>query len=327
MTDAILEWYVPFFAAIYVIEDQEDILFLLKIVCVSAILIALGGIIEFRMERNIFLGMLPKSFLDDFLANNPTFARGLEAIYRNGIYRASSIFAVSNSFGEFEAIVVPIGLFFAAYGRTVYSKGLGCAAVVAAMAGIVVSGARCGYIAFLPTTALFAVIWAFRKARENKASLAPAFVMVAGGMGFLLTIAAILFLAPRARAGFRRRLCRLQHAEPFRSVASRLAAHLEQPRDRPRLFDGRRPSRLEWGRNRGQLPLVAADRMRRSRARVLCRICPSPDCLRSARDLGGPFREGRALRRWPVASSRISYAGSCSRCERTTCCSSCLSQP
>ncbi len=196
--DAILEWYVPFFAVICIINDYSDILRILKVVCLCAIFIAVGGMVEFHAQHNIFLGLLPKSMLDQFLAQNPAFARGLENLFRNGMYRASSIFAVSNSFGEFEMIILPIGLFFLLNGRSLSVRTLGLTTAVTAIVGLVCSGARAGYMAMIPSMAVFALIWGVRKARASPISLAPSFVAIAAGLGFVLVIAAILFV-PRVR--------------------------------------------------------------------------------------------------------------------------------
>ena len=51
LTDAILSWYVPFFAMIYIIDDSDDIIFILKFVCFCEIFNTAAGI----------LGILPSA--------------------------------------------------------------------------------------------------------------------------------------------------------------------------------------------------------------------------------------------------------------------------
>ena len=49
LTDAILSWYLPFFAMIYIVRDTDDIVFILKIICVCALFNTAAGIVEFRL--------------------------------------------------------------------------------------------------------------------------------------------------------------------------------------------------------------------------------------------------------------------------------------
>ena len=54
--------------------------------------------------------------LQQLIENNPNLAMLLPDDanhFRNGLYRAESAFVTPLSFGEFEIIVIPIGLFFA----------------------------------------------------------------------------------------------------------------------------------------------------------------------------------------------------------------------
>ena len=72
MTEAILAWYVPFFAAIYVIENYKDILFILRTICVCAIIIAVLGILEFHFQHRFLFDVFPAGMLERLMAANPT---------------------------------------------------------------------------------------------------------------------------------------------------------------------------------------------------------------------------------------------------------------
>ena len=74
VVDATLSWYVPFFAAIYVIENYEDALFFLRTVCISAIFVAILGILEFRLQYQFLFNVFPRGMLEQLMAANPTFA-------------------------------------------------------------------------------------------------------------------------------------------------------------------------------------------------------------------------------------------------------------
>ena len=70
-TDAILSWYVPFFALIYIARDNDDVVFILKIICVCALFNTAAGILEFRLEHQFFIDIFPRGMLDT-LVENPT---------------------------------------------------------------------------------------------------------------------------------------------------------------------------------------------------------------------------------------------------------------
>jgi O-antigen ligase len=192
-TDLVLSWYVPFLAAVYLVRNRDDSILILKIICFCALFNTIGGIFEFRVQHRIFLDIFPKSMLDSFIEANPNMATFLDVSknFRNGLYRAASTFMTPLSFGEFEIMVIPIGLFFALHREKLLERALGWAVVIGGMAGIYVSGSRGGYVGFLVSMAVFVAAWAIRKARVSKVSLAPAFVGVAGVILFGVVIALI----------------------------------------------------------------------------------------------------------------------------------------
>jgi O-Antigen ligase len=196
-TDAILSWYVPFFAMIYIINDSDDIIFILRIICFCAIFNTAAGILEFLLQHRFFIDVFPKAMLDTLIENNPALQALITPQFRNGLYRASSSFVVPLSFGEFEIIVIPIGLFFALHRRGLLDRILGWAVVFGGMLGIFCSGSRGAYIGFFASTAVFLAVWSVRKALQNKASLIPAIVGLMGVISFAVIIALII-VWPRA---------------------------------------------------------------------------------------------------------------------------------
>jgi O-antigen ligase len=195
LVDAILSWYVPFFAMIYIVRDNDDVVFILKILCACAILITAAGLVEFVLHRNIFAAVIPKGMLAQMIDSNPTLIGLLpdsHGHWRNGMFRAESAFVTPLSFGEFEIIVIPIALFFALYRPSLYEKALGWAAVVGGIIGIFCSGSRGGYIGVLLSVAVFVVIGSIRKGRNNRVSLAPAIVGLTGLISFTVVIGLIL---------------------------------------------------------------------------------------------------------------------------------------
>jgi O-antigen ligase len=199
LVDAILEWYVPLLAILYLLKDRHDAIIILKIICFCAIFNTAAGILEFRFEHRFFLDVLPKSMLASLAESNPMIQTLMDATvsYRNGMYRASSTFLVPLSFGEFEILIVPIGLFFAMHRQDFFERCFGWTIVISGIAGVFVSGSRGGYVGFLAATAGFAAIWSIRKALSHRRSLAPALVGTMGAISFAIIVALILFW-PRA---------------------------------------------------------------------------------------------------------------------------------
>src|SRR5580698_6089783 len=63
LVDAVLSWYVPFFAMIYMARDKNDIVFLLKIICVCALFNTGAGVVEFFLKHRFFVDIFPKGML------------------------------------------------------------------------------------------------------------------------------------------------------------------------------------------------------------------------------------------------------------------------
>jgi O-antigen ligase len=196
LVEAVLSWYVPFFAMIYIIKDNDDVILILKIICACAIFVTLAGFLEFHFQRNFFVEIFPRGTLEALVQNNPTLGSlipGTINHFRNGLYRAQSNFVTSLSFGEFEIIVIPIALFFAAYRKNLFERSLGWVVTFGGIIGIFCSGARGAYIGVLLSLAVFVAIWSIRKGMNNKASLAPAVVGLTGLVSFAVVAGLIVF--------------------------------------------------------------------------------------------------------------------------------------
>ena len=196
LVEALLSWYVPFFAMIYIIRDHDDAVLILKIICYCAVFITVMGLLEFFEHRNVFVDIFPHGMLMQLIDNNPTLSALLPGDvkhFRNGLYRAELAFVTPLSFGEFEIIVIPIGLFFALYRESLLERGLGWATVLGGLVGIFASGSRGGYIGVLLSVAVFVVIFSIRKGVDNKASLAPAIVGLTGAVSFTFLMGLITF--------------------------------------------------------------------------------------------------------------------------------------
>ena len=112
------------------------------------------GIVEFYVQRRFYVDLMPTAYRDALMEANPAFAALVTSSpFRNGYYRASSIFGVPLPFGEFEAMVMPLGLYCLVHARSVRSRILGVAVIISVLLGIFTSGARGGYISMMAATA------------------------------------------------------------------------------------------------------------------------------------------------------------------------------
>ena len=186
LVEAIVAWYAPMFVVLYVVRSELDVLAVIRICCWSALFVALGGLACFMLQKNVFIAIMPHWIVDSLLANSPAFERTMEeANERNGLYRAASIFSVSLSFAEFEAMIIPFGYFFFVYGAKFRERLFGAIIVVGCLGGIFVSGARGGYLSAAVATAVFAGLWIVRSTRFNPRSLAPSVMIAVAVVAFL----------------------------------------------------------------------------------------------------------------------------------------------
>ena len=199
LVEALLEWYVPFLAMVYVVRDEKDIVLVLKVICFCALVNSALGVVEFYFKHRFLVDVFPKSMLASLAESNPMLQTLVDgtASYRNGVFRASSTFLVPLSFGEFEIVVIPIALFFAMHRQDFFERCLGWTVAISGIVGIVVSGSRGGYVGFLASMAAFVAIWTIRKALNHRTSLAPALVGTMGAISSVIVFALILFW-PRA---------------------------------------------------------------------------------------------------------------------------------
>jgi O-antigen ligase len=192
--DAVLSWYVPFFAMIYIARDNDDLVSILKIICFCAIFNTGAGVLEFFLKHRFFIDIFPKSMLATMIENNPTLANLLPnpADFRNGLFRASSTFVTPLSFGEFQIIVIPIGLFFAFHREGLFDRTLGWVVVVSGIIGIFCSGSRGGFVGVIASVAVFVALYSIRRAVNSRGSLVPAIAALLGIIGFGCVIGAIM---------------------------------------------------------------------------------------------------------------------------------------
>ncbi len=189
--DAFLTWYVPFFALVYLVRDQDDIERIIRVACWCAIFVTIAGFVEFFFKHNIFVYLLPPPMLQALLEQDPLAQALLKPAFRDGVYRSSSIYTDVLSFGEFAAMIMPLSYYFLFHPRRSYDRIFGSTILLASLAGLFASNSRGAYISVLAAAPVFAGLWVIRTNRSSKASLAAATVAVAGAIGFIAVVTSI----------------------------------------------------------------------------------------------------------------------------------------
>jgi O-antigen ligase len=127
------------------------------------------------------------------MQDNPSVADLVNANpFRNGLYRASSIYNVALSYGEFACMIGPIGLYFVLHARKATDRVLGILVLTGSMASLFVSGSRGGSIAFLFAVPLLLGLWVVRYSRLNPRSVVGPLFATVSGMGIAALLALVL---------------------------------------------------------------------------------------------------------------------------------------
>jgi len=189
--EAVFTWRLPFLACLVVVAHEADAAGLVRLIGLLSLPVAALGIADFLAERNFALDLIPRGLLAGMAENNPGIKLLLEFNpWRNGFFRAVSIYNTPLSFGEFAALCAPLGGFLLLHGARARDRALGFLVIAAALASLFVSGSRGGSIAFLLSMTLLASCWAARlwRARAHNLAGPMAAVGVALAAGGALTL-------------------------------------------------------------------------------------------------------------------------------------------
>jgi len=183
--DVILTWYLPLIACLTVIETEDDIVFLLRLIVSCSLIVEITGVAEFITERRLAFEVLPGRLLQSLLFSNETMADTLNHDpHRNGYYRAISTYLSPLSYGEFAAMVAPIGIFFLFHGRRLSDRFLGVAVFVGAVLSLFVAGSRGGFIGLILACGVLSGLMVIRWSRLMPQTLV-------GAIGSLVALAGV----------------------------------------------------------------------------------------------------------------------------------------
>ena len=193
-SNTLFNWYIVLLTCLIVVRNEDDIILVLKLIVIAGMLVSLGGVLEFIFERRFFMDVLPKSILDPLIAQNPVVDRMYySSFYRDGVYRANSIYFVSLSFAEFEAMVAPLGAYFVLHGRDRREQILGLSSIMSALVAIFCSGSRGGWVSLLVAMPIMAFVWVVRHSKLNPHSLVSGIGALFFALGTTFTFLLVLF--------------------------------------------------------------------------------------------------------------------------------------
>jgi O-antigen ligase len=180
-----LNWYVPAIAAVIALRNIDDVRKVLKLIAWCSFIVAGLGVVDFVGQHNYAIDIIPKPLLNAMMSANPSFAEIVNSNpFRNGIYRSSSIYNVPLSYGEFAAMVAPIGGYFFFHGEKFRERVLGTLVILGSLASLLVSGARGGSVALVVSMPILFALWVARNARSNPLSMVGP---LGGAVAFLAT--------------------------------------------------------------------------------------------------------------------------------------------
>lgn len=185
LVEVSLSWYIPAIACIISIRTTEGVRRVFIFIGLCSLLVATLGVVDFFGQTNYAIKILPEAISSALMQANPDFVNIVATSQiRNGLYRADSIFNVPLSFGEFAAMVAPIGLYFSFEGEKHRERLFGAVVVIAMIVSLFVSGARGGRVAFVVAVSTFFVLWAVRTMRLRPRSMVGALL---GSLAFMGT--------------------------------------------------------------------------------------------------------------------------------------------
>ena len=193
VVDDALTYYVPFVACLYLLNSAPKVERLIETICWFSLIVAALGVAEFFLQRRFYFDILPRWYLQSLMEANPAVAAMVTANpFRNGFYRASSLFSIPLSFGEFEMMIAPLGWYFLVHAKGTRGRVLGIGVTIATLLGIFASGSRGAYFGLFAALGAFVSLWIARNARQHKGSIVTAFAILIGAYSAVVIFALIM---------------------------------------------------------------------------------------------------------------------------------------
>lgn len=151
-----------FFLTLLVVRDERDVRKLVQLVVVVSALIGLLAVVEFRLKRNIFQGIISVS--------NEYVLAVLRDKTRDNAYRAESTFEHPIVLGQFFAMILPCCWYVLRHGDHKWLRATGGFAFLMGFVAIFASGSRSALALAVPILILMGMweIWLWLKRSNNR---------------------------------------------------------------------------------------------------------------------------------------------------------------
>lgn len=151
--------FFTFFLMVVFVPSEKSLRAILFCLLAGTLLNGLTGPIEFRMEQNIWLSLMP----DRFIASDPLLQIIAQGARRTAdMYRTLGVFITALENAEYLAITAPLAIYLVIECRRLWLRALGVAIYILAFVGIFFSGSRLGFVGMLIGTLVYLFIWGFK---------------------------------------------------------------------------------------------------------------------------------------------------------------------
>lgn len=188
-------WTFPFLATLALVRTEQRILTLAMLFVAYAAAQCSVGFIEARLERLVWLDLLPPGFG----ADSEAMLRIIQGQFRAGGYRVQGSFTVSLIYAEFLVLMLPFAAFAFIEGRRPVIRVIGLITAIAIVPAQFLSGSRLGTVGTIVVSLSLLIIYVVRLRRTNKRSMVgPLLVLM---LPFALAAFAAAYVAsPRLQA-------------------------------------------------------------------------------------------------------------------------------
>lgn len=170
-----LYWTFPLLAILSLLSSGGRLRTIALAFVALALFQCLIGFIEARIERVVWIDLLPPGFS----ADDETLQVYLSGWVRAEAYRVKGSFSVSLIYAEFLVMMLPFALFTAIDGRGWWVRALGAVTALAILPAQFLSGSRLGMVGTLVVFLFLLTIYVLRFWRSNRRSpMGPALVML-----------------------------------------------------------------------------------------------------------------------------------------------------
>ncbi|KQT34623.1 hypothetical protein ASG29_00120 [Sphingomonas sp. Leaf412] len=194
---ALVNWFIPFFVAVYVFSKPRRVIWLGHILWGIAIFVSLIGFQEWRHSQVPWAGRIP-SFL---AVQDEAVLRILAGAARSstGIYRVQSKFTTSGALAEFLSFALPFIIHIMVKTNRLWVRLAAGATIPLVIWALVKTDARLGMVGLFMSLLFYALAWGIMRWRSDKTSIFGPALTIAYPAIFTAFITATFFVG-RLRA-------------------------------------------------------------------------------------------------------------------------------